>query len=46
MGLSALRADSLDIIALRPVKKLIRINPISLIYPWDDSLGIIDLNPV
>ena len=46
MGLSPPRADSLVIIALQPVKKLIGINPMGLISPGDDSLGIITLKPV
>ena len=46
MGLSAPRTNSLEIIALKPVKKLIRINPIILSAPWADSLDIISLNPV
>ena len=43
MGLSAPRADSLYIIALQPVKKLLWINPMELSDPWAHSLDIIDL---
>ena len=46
MGLSAPRADSFEIIALQPVKKLIEMNPMSLSAPWDDYLDIIYLKPV
>ena len=44
MGLSAPRADSLEIIALQPVRKFIGINPTRLIDPWSGALDIIDLN--
>ena len=46
MGLSAPRADSLDITALGIVKKWIGINPMCLSTPWAYSLDIIALNPV
>ena len=46
MGLSDPRAESLEIIALKPVKKLIGIKPMSLSVPWADSIDIIALNPV
>ena len=46
MGLSALMADSLEIIAPYPVKKFIGINPMGLSKPWDNSLYINALNPV
>ena len=46
MLLFAPMSDSLDIIALRPVKQLIGINPMSLSSPWEESLGIIALNSV
>ena len=46
MSLSDPWADSLDIISLKPVKKLLEINPMGLSAPWDDSLGIIALQPV
>ena len=46
MGLSTSRSNSLDIISLRTVQKLISINPMSLSDPWSESLGIISLNPV
>ena len=38
MVLSVPGADSLDIISLRPVKKLIRINPMILSAPWAEYL--------
>ena len=41
MGLSDPWYDSLDIIALKPVKKCLGINPMGLSVPWDDSLDII-----
>ena len=44
MGLSAPRADSLEIIALQPVRKFIGINPTRLIDPWSGALDIINLN--
>ena len=40
------RYDSLDIIALEPVKKILGINPMGLSAPWAESLGIIALKPV
>ena len=46
MGLSAPWAESIDIIDLQPVKKLIGINHMSLSDPWADSIDIIALNPV
>ena len=46
MGISDPRADSVEIIALHPVKKLVGINPMSLSAPWDDSLDIITLKTV
>ena len=45
MELIATRADSLDNIYLNPVKIFMRINLMSLIDPWSDSLGNITLNP-
>ena len=41
MGLSSPRAESIDIIALQPAKKLLVIKPMGLSVPWDKSLGII-----
>ena len=46
MGLIAPRTDSIDIIAMRPVKKSIGINPMSLCAPWAKSTDIIALNQV
>ena len=46
MGLSVPRADSIYIIALQPVEKLIGINPMRLSDPCTYSLDIIALNPV
>ena len=46
MGISAPRADSLDIIALQTVKILIWINPMSLSAPWEKYLDTIVLNQV
>ena len=46
MVISAPMADSLEIITLHPVKKLIGIDPMGLRYPWDDSLDIIALKIV
>ena len=43
MGLSAPWADSILIIALRPVKTFLEINPMVNISPWADSLDIISL---
>ena len=43
MGLSSPWADSLDIIALNPVKKLPWVIPMVLSIPMDDSIDIIDL---
>ena len=45
MFLSAPRADSIEIISLQPVKKLIGINPMILSVPWDNSLDIVALKP-
>ena len=41
MGMSTPRSDSLEIIALQPVKKRLGINPMGRSAPWDDSLDII-----
>ena len=41
MVLSAPRSGSLDIIAFRPVKKWLGINPMGLSVPWYNSLDII-----
>ena len=41
MGLSSPWADSIDIIALHPVKKWLGINPMVISVPWDDSIDII-----
>ena len=46
MGLSDPRSDSLEIIALQKVKKMIGINPIGISAPWANSIDIIDLKPV
>ena len=46
MVLSAHGSDSLEIIALLPVNGLSGINPMDLIAPWDDSIGIVAFNPV
>ena len=46
MILIALRDESLDIIDLRKVKKLIGINQMSLSVPWSKYLDIISLRPV
>ena len=46
MFLSAPRDDSIEIISLKPVKKLIWINPMILSAPWDEYLDIIALNQV
>ena len=46
MGLSAPFVDSIDIIALTPVLKILGIAPIGLSSPWDGSLLIIALQPV
>ena len=43
MSLSAPWADSLDIIALNPVKKIPEINPMGLSAPWSDSIDIFAL---
>ena len=40
------RADSIEIIALKPVKKMAGINLMSLSASWDDSLDIIYFQPV
>ena len=39
-------ADSLDIISLQLVKKLLEINPMDCRAPWGDSLEIIYLEPL
>ena len=46
MGISAPRENSIEIIALHPVKTIIGINPMRLISSWADSLYIIALSPV
>ena len=46
MGPSSPWADSIDIIALKPVTKKLGINPMVLISPWADSLLIIALQAV
>ena len=46
MGLSDPRSDSIEIIALQPVKKLIGINPMRLSSRWEESLDIIALKSV
>ena len=46
MCLSAPRYDSLDSVTLRPVKKLIGINPLRLSATWTDYIDILALNPV
>ena len=46
MGLSDPRADSIEIIVVQTVNKLIGINPMSLSYPWDNYPDIIALEPV
>ena len=46
MGLSTPCTDSLDIIDLQTVKKLLDINPMGLSPPWADSLDILALYPV
>ena len=46
MGLITPRYDSLEIIALQPVKKLVVINPMVLNSPWYNSLDIIVLKKV
>ena len=44
MGLSDPRYESLDIIALQPVKKWLGINPMGISAPWADSIDIIALH--
>ena len=46
MSLSVPWSDSLDIIALKPVKKVLGINPLGFSAPWAESLVIISLHPV
>ena len=46
MGLSYPRDESIDIISLRSLKKLIGVKIMSLSSPWDDYLDIIALNLV
>ena len=46
MGFIAAIADSLEIIALQPVNKLIGINPMGLSSPMYDSIDIITLKKV
>ena len=45
MGLSAPRANFLDIIAFKPVKKL-GIKPVGISAPWANCIVIIALQPV
>ena len=45
MEIIAPRSDSLGIIALRPVKKWIGVNRMSLSTPWEYSIDIIALKP-
>ena len=45
MGLGDPWSDSIDIIALKPAKK-IGINPMGISYPWADSLVIISFQTV
>ena len=46
MGLSDPKSDSLEIIALKPVKNIIGIKPMGLSAPLDESLDFISLKPV
>ena len=46
MGLSDSWDDSVDIIVLRSVKKILGIKPMGLSAPWAESLVIIVLQPV
>ena len=46
MGISAPSSDSLEIIALHPVRKLKGINPKGLSTYWEESPEIISLEPV
>ena len=46
MGISASREDSLEIISLKPLKKVLGINPMSISAPSSDSLEIIALQTV
>ena len=46
MGLSVPWADSFDVFALQPVKRLIAINPMGLSSILDDSIDITALDPV
>ena len=43
IGLIAPWADSLEMIYLRPVKKVSEMNPMGISAPWDDSPDIIAL---
>ena len=43
MGLSTPKDDSIEIIALHPVKTFTGINPMILSDPWYDSINIIAL---
>ena len=43
MGLSAPWDDSIDIIILNPLKKILWINPMGISYPWENYLVIIAL---
>ena len=43
MDINAPWDDSIEIIVLKPVKKLLGINPMGIIAPRDDSLEIISL---
>ena len=42
MGISAPWAESLDIIALQPIKILRWVNPMGLSVPMDEFLDVID----
>ena len=47
LGLSAGRADSLDMINLKPARKVaVGMNPMGLSSPWNEFLEMIDLHPV
>ena len=46
MSLSAPWYDSLDIIDLNPVKKILWINSMGIRSPWSNSLDINALQPV
>ena len=46
MGLSDPWDDSLETIPLRPVRKMLGINPMGLSDTLENSLEIIDLQPV